>query len=114
MPDSGTDGSAPAPPGPFSRTVFALLLWTTAAAGGLVLVASAVGMARAGGVAKPVALAALAALVVVRGAAARSITCRSYGEGITPSIAFTFAIMFLLGSLAGDRWPRGWRRSSPT
>ncbi len=99
MPDSGTDGSAPAPPGPFSRTVFALLLWTTAAAGGLVLVASAVGMARAGGVAKPVALAALAALVVF-GELRPVVTSRSYGEGTTPSIAFTFAIMFLWGP-----WP---------
>ena len=51
------------------------------------------------GSSKPVALAALAALVVF-GELRPVVTSRSYGEGTTPSIAFTFAIMFLWGP-----WP---------
>ena len=87
------------PPTPFSRSLFALLMWATTLLGGLVLVVAAAGMVRAGGVSEPVALVALAALVVF-GELRPVVTSRSYGEGTTPSIAFTFAIMFLWGP-----WP---------
>jgi diguanylate cyclase (GGDEF)-like protein len=96
--DGGPDGQTLAP-SPFSRSLFALLLWAATLAGGAVLVVAVVGMVHAGDVSEPVALAALAALVVF-GELRPVVTSRSYGEGTTPSIAFTFAIMFLWGP-----WP---------
>jgi diguanylate cyclase (GGDEF)-like protein len=98
MSDSA-DGAVAAPPGPFSRTVFAVLLWSCTLAGGAVLVWSAARMVAADSVAQPAALLALTALVIF-GELRPVVTSRSYGEGITPSIAFTFAIMFLWGP-----WP---------
>src|SRR5207249_1482515 len=101
VPDTGDEGGngQPLAPSPFSRSLFALLLWTVTVAGAAVLVAAVVGMVDAGDVAEPVALVALASLVVF-GELRPVVTSRSYGEGTTPSIAFTFAIMFLWGP-----WP---------
>ncbi len=99
MPD-GADGSPGvlevAEPGPWTRTPFAVVLWSTIVAGWLLLGAAALAMVRADGASRPVALAALAALVVF-GELRPVVTTRSYGEGTTPSIAFTFAIMFIWG-----------------
>jgi len=92
-----SEPSAPAAgPSPTSRSLFALLLWTCLLLGAGLLAWALVILVRAGSVTEPWGLAALAALVVF-GELRPVITSRSYGEGITPSIAFTFAIMFLWG-----------------
>jgi diguanylate cyclase (GGDEF)-like protein len=99
MTDSAGGAAPPPRPGPVSRAPFALLMGSCAAVGGAVLVVCLLGMVRVGAVAEPVALVALVALVIF-GELRPVVTSRTYGEGTTPSIAFTFAIMFLWGP-----WP---------
>jgi diguanylate cyclase (GGDEF)-like protein len=89
----GTDEPAASP---LQQPLFALIYWTVVTLGGAALAWAVVELVRSGGVASPVALLALAALVVF-GELRPVITSRSYGEGITPSIAFTFAILFVWG-----------------
>ena len=105
--DGGPDGQTLAP-SPFSRSLFALLLWTVVLAGAAVLVVRGRRHGPRRRRRQPVALVALAALVVF-GELRPVVTSRSYGEGTTPSIAFTFAIMFLWGpwpAILARRWPR--------
>ncbi|MCU0265107.1 MAG: EAL domain-containing protein [Actinomycetia bacterium] len=78
---------------------FSVTFWVTVVVGTGVLVAAAREMTTSGPVARPAALAVLTALVVF-GELRPVVTSRSYGEGVTPSIAFTFAIMYLWGP-----WP---------
>jgi len=89
----------PSPPGPFTRSAFALMLWSVLASGAAVVAWAMSQLSGSGPVAQPGALVALVALVIF-GELRPVITSRSYGEGITPSIAFTFAIMFVWGP-----WP---------
>jgi diguanylate cyclase (GGDEF)-like protein len=92
-----TDADARAQmPSPTSRSLFALLLWACLVVGAGVLAWAVVVLVRAGSIAEPWGLAALSALVIF-GELRPVITSRSYGDGVTPSIAFTFAIMFLWG-----------------
>jgi diguanylate cyclase (GGDEF)-like protein len=88
-----------APPTPFTRSLFALLLWAFLIGGAATLALAVHGLAVGGIVGEPGALVALVALVVF-GELRPVVTSRSYGEGITPSIAFTFAILFVWGP-----WP---------
>jgi diguanylate cyclase (GGDEF)-like protein len=97
MPDSA--GPPPAPPSPLSRTPFAFLLWSCIVVGWAALAVSVAELVIADGVSSPAAMLALMALVVF-GELRPVVTSRSYGEGITPSIAFTFAILFVWGP-----WP---------
>jgi diguanylate cyclase (GGDEF)-like protein len=87
------------PPGPFTRSLFALMLWPFLLTGAAVLGWALSRLSAAGSVAQPGALLALVALVIF-GELRPVVTSRSYGEGITPSIAFTFAILFVWGP-----WP---------
>ncbi len=77
-------------------SLFALVYWATVAVGTVLLGGAVAALLAAGHVDKPLALLSLSALVVF-GELRPLVTSRSYGEGITPSIAFTFAIMFLWG-----------------
>jgi diguanylate cyclase (GGDEF)-like protein len=97
--DAMADPASDAPPGPFSRSLFAFLLWPFLLGGGGVLLWALSRLSDGGTVAEPGALVALVALVIF-GELRPVITSRSYGEGITPSIAFTFAILFVWGP-----WP---------
>jgi diguanylate cyclase (GGDEF)-like protein len=97
-----TDEEAPdssAPPTPFTPGRFAYRLWAVLLVGTCAAVAATLSVAHAvstTGAANPVALVALVCLVVF-GELRPVVTSRSYGEGTTPSIAFTFAIMFVWG-----------------
>src|SRR6185369_10497647 len=100
--DRAPVGRADAPPRvptPWTRSVFAAELWSILALGTVVLAIAVGGLVAADGAQRPVALLALVALVVF-GELRPVVTSRSYGEGTTPSIAFTFAIMFVWGP-----WP---------
>jgi len=92
--------SPDAPPPPSLRAVnpFSLVWWSTVVLGYGVVLVSAVLLLGETAVAEPAALIVLTALVVF-GELRPVVTSRSYGEGVTPSIAFTFAIAFLWGPL---------------
>ena len=95
-----TDGQLANPsPTPFTPSLFAALLWPSLLAGAGVLLLALNGLAQGGVIDKSGALVALVAFVVF-GELRPVVTSRSYGEGITPSIAFTFAILFVWGP-----WP---------
>src|SRR5664279_4863562 len=93
------DAAERAAPTPFTRSLFAFLLWPFLLTGAAALLWALSQLSDSGSVAKPGALVALVALVIF-GELRPVITSRSYGEGITPSIAFTFAILFVWGP-----WP---------
>ncbi len=76
--------------------LFSAVYWPIVAAGAVVLGAAVVAAPTLPQVDQALALVCLSALVVF-GELRPVITSRSFGEGITPSIAFTFAIMFLWG-----------------
>jgi diguanylate cyclase (GGDEF)-like protein len=85
--------------GALARGAFAYRLWACLLAGGVVLavaVVQLVAVVVGPGATEPVALVALVALVVF-GELRPVVTSRSYGEGTPPSIAFTFAILFIWG-----------------
>ncbi len=84
---------------PLHPSLFAGLYWVILGSGSLVLAASVAGFARVGGTERPAGLVVLAAFVIF-GELRPVVTSRSYGDGITPSIAFTFAILFVWGP-----WP---------
>ncbi len=97
--DPADEPARPDRPTPFTPSAFAFLLWPFLLIGGAVIVVAMQGFASSGMIGKPGALVAVVALVIF-GELRPVITSRSYGEGITPSIAFTFAIMFVWGP-----WP---------
>ena len=88
------------PPTPLTPALFAALLWSALLAGAGVLGLALNGLAAGGVIGESGALLALIALVVF-GELRPVVTSRSYGEGITLSIAFTFAILFLWGPWPG-------------
>ncbi len=94
--DSGPDAPAPVLPSPLRACTFAVIFWLIVVAGAACLIRAVQELLQASTVLQPVALLALGALVVF-GELRPVITSRSYGEGITPSIAFTFAILFVWG-----------------
>ena len=99
MPDRPRTDAPPPVPTPWRPSVFAAEFWGVLVLGAAVVALAVAGLVGADGASRPVALLALVALVVF-GELRPVVTTRSYGEGTTPSIAFTFAILFVWGP-----WP---------